>query len=81
MTNTNLLKSTMVAAGDENFVQRLTEILGCSRTTASYKLNGKISFTQDEITKLTRQYKLTGEDIINIFVGKTDEGGEHDEPI
>ena len=46
-----------------------------------YKLNGKISFTQDEITKLTRQYKLTGEDIINIFVGKTDEGGEHDEPI
>ena len=69
MTNTNLLKSKMVAAGDENFVQCLSEILGCSRRTASKKLNGELSFSQSDIILLARRYGFSGDDIKNIFVG------------
>lgn len=69
MTNTNLLKSKMIAYGDENFVQCLSDVLECSRTTASGKLSGKIEFSQGDIEKLTERYDFTGDDIKNIFVG------------
>ena len=69
MTNTNLLKSKMIAAGDENFVQCLSDVLGCSRTTASKKLNGELPFSQTEITKLAKRYSFSGDDIKNIFIG------------
>ena len=69
MTNTNLLKSKMIAVGDENYVEALSSILNISRTTASKKLNGKISFNQLEIAILTKRYDLCAEDIKEIFIG------------
>ena len=69
MTNTNLLKSKMVAEGDENFVQCLTELLGCSRPTASKKLRGEVEFTQEEIIIIAKRYHLSADDIKAIFVG------------
>ena len=69
MTNTNLLKSKMILYGDENFVQALSELLGCSRTTASKKINGEIPFSQPEIAILAKRYNLSGDDIKEIFIG------------
>lgn len=69
MTDVNLLKSKMALFGDTNFVGCLAEILHISRTTASKKLNGNLSFTQPEITILTKKYGLSGDEIKNIFVG------------
>lgn len=69
MTNTNLLKSKMIAAGDENFVQVLADVLVCSRTTASRKLNGELQFTQGEISILANRYNLSADEIKQIFIG------------
>lgn len=69
MTNTNLLKSKMIAAGDENFVDVLASLLKISRTTASKKLNGQIDFDQTDIAIITDKYNLTAEDIKQIFIG------------
>ena len=69
MTNTNLLKSKMVAIGDENYVQCLADLLNISRTTASKKLNGLLQFTQQEIALIVLKYGLSDEEIKKIFVG------------
>lgn len=69
VTNTNLLKSKMIASGDENFVQVLADLLVCSRTTASKKLNGLLQFTQGEISILADRYNLSAEEIKQIFIG------------
>lgn len=68
MTNTNLLKSKMIAAGHENFVADLAELLCISRTTASEKLHGKKPFSQCEITKISKEYGLSADDVIHIFI-------------
>lgn len=69
MTNVNLLKSKMIAAGDENFIQVLADILVCSRTTASRKLNGELQFTQGEISVIAKRYNLSADEIKQIFIG------------
>lgn len=69
MTNTKLLKSKMVAHGDEAYVQCLADLLSISRTTASGKLGGTIPFTQPEIVLVSKKYDLSAEDIKDIFVG------------
>lgn len=69
MTNSNLLKSKMIAAGDENFVKCLQDLLNLSRTTASKKLNGNALFDQNEITLLTNRYNLSDSDVREIFLG------------
>lgn len=68
MTNTNLLKSKMVADGDEACVKELAILLEISRPTASGKLNGKIQFTQRDIAKIVKKYVLTAEDVFDIFI-------------
>lgn len=68
MTNTNLLKSKMVAAGDENFVQCLADLLKCSRTTASKKLNSELDFDQTDIGIIADRYNLSGDEIKEIFI-------------
>ena len=70
MTNVNLLKSAMAKQGETNFVACLVKLLGVSRSTASKKLNGKADFTQSEISKIAEHYKLTAENIKQIFVGE-----------
>ena len=69
MTDTNLLKSKMIAVGDEDFIKCIANYLVCSRTTASKKLNGEIEFTQGEIAILADRYKLTSDEINKIFIG------------
>lgn len=68
MTNTNLLKSAMVANGDTAFVDVLAQTLHISRPTASGKLNNKIPFTQEEIIELFVKYKMDQNQLINIFM-------------
>lgn len=68
MTNTNLLKSKMVAAGDEYYTNKLADILGVSQPTANNKLNNKIPFTQDEIIEIAVHYKWDNETIGQIFM-------------
>ena len=70
MTNVNLLKSAMAKQGETNFVACITKLLHVSRSTASKKLNGKADFTQSEIAKIAEHYKLTAENIKEIFVGE-----------
>lgn len=69
MTNTNLLKSKMVAFGDTDFVKCLANRLRVSRTTASKKLNGEKPFDQREIAMLVHVYNMSDNDIREIFVG------------
>ena len=68
MTNTNLLKSKMIAAGDSAFVDILAQTLHISRPTASGKLNDKIPFTQDEIIELVVKYHMDNNDLSAIFM-------------
>ena len=68
MTNVNLLKSKMVATGDTDYINKLAILLDVSRTTASKKLNGEKSFTQQEIALIAAKYNLSAEDIKEIFV-------------
>lgn len=68
-TNSDLLKARMVEYGDTDCVNKLTQLLDCSRTTASNKLNGYTLFYQSEIAIIADYYNLTAEDIKKIFIG------------
>ena len=68
MTNTNLLKSKMIANGDEHFVDCLSRLLGSSRVTASKKLHNKTEFKQSDISIIAAHYGLSAEEIKEIFV-------------
>lgn len=68
MTNTNLLKSKMIAAGDERYTDKIAEILNVSKPTANNKLNDKIPFAQNEIIELAVYYKWDNETIGQIFM-------------
>lgn len=69
MTKTNLLKSKMIALGDDNYVEALMKLLNLSRGTASKKLNGINPFNQIEIKLIAEKYGLTDSDIRVIFLG------------
>ena len=58
----------MVATGDTDYINKLATLLDVSRTTASKKLNGEKSFTQQEIAVIAAKYNLSAEDIKEIFV-------------
>lgn len=66
--NTNLLKSKMVLKGVENYVQAISDLLGVSRTTASKKLAGENSFTDNEMKLIKAAYDLSGQDLVQIFL-------------
>lgn len=66
--NKNLLKSKMALFGDTGAI--LAEYLGISQNTFSLKLNGDAVFTQPEIQKIKEKYKLTSEEIDQIFFGQ-----------
>ncbi len=66
--NSNLLKSKMVLKGSENFVQAIADLLEISRTTASRKLSGEVSFTDNEMKLIKATYDLTNEEVVKIFL-------------
>ena len=68
MTKTNLLKSKMVAIGDNNYVEALMKLLSISRGTASKKLNGLTPFNQIEIRLIVKRYNLDAADVWEIFL-------------
>lgn len=67
MTNTKFLKKKLIDAGYDNFAKALSDMLNISRQTASKKLNGEVSFSQDELCLLTLKLGLTGEELKENF--------------
>ena len=67
MTNTNLLKSKMVAVGDGAYTKKIAELLGITEPSANDKLNGKRPFTQPEIEKLALHYEMSDTDVCDIW--------------
>lgn len=65
MTNTKLLKATMVLKNDT--VGQLSEAIGTKRQALSCKINNKREFKQNEIASIAERYKLTAEQIMQIF--------------
>lgn len=65
MTNTNLLKSVIVAKGYTQ--EQIAELLGLSNATFNYKLNNKTEFKASEIKKLSEFLHLTEEETCSIF--------------
>lgn len=59
------LKSKMILNEDTGI--SLAEYLEISDTTLSAKINGKAEFTRKEIAKIKKRYKLSAEEIDNIF--------------
>lgn len=55
-----------------SFNYELTRVLGISYPTAINRLAVKSKFTTDEIKTLTERYKLTAEEVQEIFFGGTD---------
>lgn len=68
MLNVKMLKAKMILFGDENFIERLADVLNVSRQTASAKLNGSRPFTQPEISAIAKHYQMTDDEIRKIFV-------------
>jgi transcriptional regulator with XRE-family HTH domain len=50
----------------------LAEVLGISYQTISMKVNGKKDFTQSEIYTIIYMYKLTKDEVIEIFFNPSD---------
>lgn len=67
--NKALLESKMKLFGDTG--GSLAEYLGISRSTFSYKINGKADFTQKEITMIKMKYDLSAGDVDGIFFAAT----------
>lgn len=65
MVDTNLLKSKMIAYGDNS--NKLAEALGIAKVTLSRKLNNNADFTNRETAFIVNRYNLTAEETINIF--------------
>lgn len=63
--NKSALKARMVINDDTGI--SLSKALNISETTLSAKLNEKTEFTRSEIAKIKSRYKLSAEDIDNIF--------------
>lgn len=59
------LRAKMIINNDTGIT--LAKSLGISETTLSAKLNGKAEFTRGEIEKIKLRYKLSAEEIDNIF--------------
>lgn len=61
----NLIKHKMLDLKREDFVTYLSELLDCSRQTASNKLNGNSKFTEEEISILTLKLGITADELKN----------------
>lgn len=65
--NKSALKAKMVINNDTGIT--LAKALNISETTLSAKLNGKAEFTRNEIATIKSRYKLSAEEVDNIFFG------------
>ena len=67
MTDTLYLKSMLVRRGVT--LEDVSEQIGLSKTSLSYKINNKRQFTATEIAKLSSILQLTQEQRDKIFFG------------
>lgn len=65
MVNSKKLKSKMVLFGDNN--GSLAKFLGITRQSIGKKISGEQDFWQIEIKKISLRYKLTPNEISEIF--------------
>lgn len=66
--NKNLMKSVMALHGDTQ--KSIAELLNLSEQTISEKMNGLSDFKQSEIKLLIDRYKLTPDQVDDIFFGE-----------
>lgn len=59
----NLIKHKMLDLNREDFVTFLSELLGCSRQTASNKMSGATKFTEPELKILTNKLGITADEL------------------
>lgn len=59
----NLIKHKMLDMKRDDFITFLTEILSCSRQTASNKLNGITDFTESEIAILSDKLNFSADEL------------------
>lgn len=69
MTNTVMLKAKMVLNHDT--VLGLADFLGLNRQSLSAKINGRTEFKQSEIGKIACRYRLTYNEMNEIFFNET----------
>lgn len=67
--NTNMLVSKMKLFGDNQ--TDLAIALNLSLASTNAKINGKSKWTQSEISIITIRYKLTPEEVVEIFFNQT----------
>lgn len=63
--NCEMLKKIMIESGDTQ--ERLGKKLGLSKMCVNLKVNNKYSFTLKELVQLCKIYKLSSDDLIDIF--------------
>lgn len=63
--NTNLLKAKIVEHGDTQ--AQLASAIGISASNLNDKINGKVSFRQNEIASIRNRYNLTSQEVDLIF--------------
>lgn len=64
----NLIKHKMLDLKRDDFVTYLSELLGCSRQTASNKMSGVSKFSEEEISILTMKLGFTADELKNAIV-------------
>lgn len=69
--NIRLLKSKMVLVGDT--MEDLICYLGQSRQNVYNKFNGKTAFSLQDVSEISKRYKLTNAEIYEIFIKRGDE--------
>lgn len=58
----------MLDLNREDFVTFLSELLDCSRQTASNKMNGLTKFTEPELAILTTKLKISADELKNAII-------------
>lgn len=66
--NSQLLKGKIVENGDTQ--AELAASIGISASNLNDKINGKVSFRQNEIVAIRNRYKLSAEEVDTIFFGE-----------
>ena len=76
MPNKRLLKSKMVLFGDN--VDTLAEYLNQSRQNVYNKINGTTVFSLQDVSAISKRYKLTNGEVYEIFIKRGDESEQVD---
>lgn len=68
MTTQQKIKMLMIQGGGSGTVRELARVLGISEPSAVNKLKGRQDFKLKEIRVFAKAYKLTSEQICDVFI-------------